>query len=70
MKAALESDSTDDIREKKDKLNEILQGLAMKAYEQPAAAQQAAGGEEGAAGGNDDIVDAEFEEVNDDKDKQ
>ncbi|PKH08391.1 MULTISPECIES: molecular chaperone DnaK [Planomicrobium] len=70
LKAALESDSTDDIREKKDKLNEILQGLAMKAYEQAAAAQQAAGGEEGAAGGNDDIVDAEFEEVNDDKDKQ
>src|SRR5690606_31051061 len=70
LKAALESDSTDDIRAKKEKLNEILQGLSMKAYEQAAAAQQAAGGEEAssAKGGNDDIVDAEFEEVNDDKD--
>jgi len=47
-------------------LNEILQGLAMKAYEQAAAAQQ--GGQDGANPG-DDIVDAEVEEVNDDKDK-
>ncbi|MBF6632773.1 MAG: molecular chaperone DnaK, partial [Planococcus sp. (in: Bacteria)] len=60
------SDNIEDIREKKDKLQEILQGLSMKAYEQAAAAQQAAQ-EEGAAPGNDDVVDAEFEEVNDDK---
>ena len=66
LKAALESDNIEDIREKKDKLQEILQGLSMKAYEQAAAAQQAAQ-EEGAAPGNDDVVDAEFEEVNDDK---
>ncbi|AQU79129.1 MULTISPECIES: molecular chaperone DnaK [Planococcus] len=65
LKAALESDNIDDIREKKDKLQEILQGLSMKAYEQAAAAQQA-GEEENAASGNDDVVDAEFEEVNDD----
>ncbi|MDN7245808.1 molecular chaperone DnaK [Planococcus shenhongbingii] len=64
LKAALESDSIDAIREKKDKLNEILQGLAMKAYEQAAAAQQ---GAEGGAPGSDDIVDAEYEEVKDDK---
>ncbi|TWT26195.1 molecular chaperone DnaK [Planomicrobium sp. CPCC 101110] len=66
LKTALESGSIDDIREKKDKLNEVLQGLAMKAYEQAAAAQQ--GGQTGANPG-DDVVDAEFEEVNDDKDK-
>ena len=66
LKEALESDNVEDIREKKDKLQEILQGLSMKAYEQAAAAQQAAQ-EEGAAPGNDDVVDAEFEEVNDDK---
>ncbi|ANU11244.1 molecular chaperone dnak [Planococcus antarcticus DSM 14505] len=64
LKAALESDNIDDIREKKDKLQEILQGLSMKAYEQ-AAAQQA-GQEEGASSDNDDVVDAEFEEVKDD----
>ena len=69
LKAALEGESIDDIREKKDKLQEILQGLSMKAYEQAAAAQQAAqGGEAGANPADDDIVDAEFEEVND-KDK-
>ncbi|PSL41221.1 molecular chaperone DnaK [Planomicrobium soli] len=66
LKTALEGSSIDDIREKKDKLNEILQGLAMKAYEQAAAAQQ---GEQAGANPGDDIVDAEFEEVNDDKDK-
>ncbi len=64
LKAALESDNIEDVREKKDKLQEILQGLSMKAYEQ-AAAQQAE--QEGnAAPGNDDVVDADFEEVNDD----
>lgn len=69
LKSALEGDDIEAIREKKDKLNEILQGLAMKAYEQAAASQQAAGGQEGGAPGNDDIVDAEFEEVNDDNKK-
>ena len=67
LKAALESDNIDDIREKKEKLNEILQALAMKAYEQAAAQQNAEGGAQDNAG--DDVVDAEFEEVNDDKDK-
>ena len=66
LKTALEGDSIDVIREKKDKLQEILQGLSMKAYEQAAQAQQAAG-EQGGAPENDDIVDADFEEVNDDK---
>ncbi|RNF41008.1 molecular chaperone DnaK [Planococcus salinus] len=69
LKAALESDSTDDIRAKKEKLEEILQGLAMKAYEQAAAAQQGAQGEQPQGNQGDDVVDAEFEEVNDDKDK-
>jgi molecular chaperone DnaK len=69
LKTALEGDSIEAIREKKDKLNEVLQGLAMKAYEQAAQAQQGAdgGGQTGGAPGNDDIVDAEYEEVNDDK---
>ena len=69
LKAALESDNTDDIRAKKEKLEEILQGLAMKAYEQAAAAQQGAEGGQAGSDQGDDVVDAEFEEVNDDKDK-
>ncbi|WP_088008032.1 molecular chaperone DnaK [Indiicoccus explosivorum] len=62
LKKALESDSTDDIRAKRDELQNILQGIAAKAYEQAAQA-----GEAGNAGQADDgVVDADFEEVNDD----
>lgn len=68
LKTALEGTDIEDIRTKKDKLQELLQGFAMKAYEQAAQAQQ--GAEGGAEQGNDDgVVDADFEEVNDNKDK-
>ncbi|MEE6449776.1 molecular chaperone DnaK [Gottfriedia acidiceleris] len=66
LKAALEAGNLDDIRTKKDALSEIVQALTMKLYEQAAAAQQAAGGAEGAAK-QDDVVDAEFTEVKDEK---
>jgi len=67
LKTALEGTDIEDIRTKKDKLQELLQGFAMKAYEQAAQNQQGAEGE--GQQGNDDVMDAEFEEVNDDKDK-
>ena len=68
LKTALEGTDIEDIRTKKDKLQELLQGFAMKAYEQAAQEQQGAEGE--AQQGNDDgVVDADFEEVNDNKDK-
>ncbi len=68
LKTALEGTDIEDIRTKKDKLQELLQGFAMKAYEQAAQDQQ--GAEGGAEQGNDDgVVDADFEEVNDNKDK-
>ncbi|WP_277587171.1 molecular chaperone DnaK [Psychrobacillus antarcticus] len=67
LKAALEAGNLEDIKTKKDKLNEIVQQLTMKMYEQ-AQADAAANGEQ--AGPTDDgVVDAEFEEVKDDKDK-
>ncbi|TQR19272.1 molecular chaperone DnaK [Psychrobacillus vulpis] len=67
LKAALEAGNLEDIKAKKDKLNEIVQQLTMKLYEQ-AQAEAAANGQQ--AGPSDDgVVDAEFEEVNDDKDK-
>lgn len=66
LKAALEAGNLDDIRTKKDALSEIVQALSMKLYEQAAAAQQAAGGAEGEAK-QDDVVDAEFTEVKEDK---
>jgi molecular chaperone DnaK len=67
LKAALETGNLEEIKTKKDKLNEIVQQLTMKLYEQ---AQAEAAANSGDAGSNDDgVVDAEFEEVNDDKDK-
>ncbi len=67
LKSALESGNVEDIKAKRDKLNEVVQQLTMKLYEQ---AQAQAGAEQQAGGPSDDgVVDAEFEEVNDDKDK-
>ena len=71
LKAAIEKNDLAEIRTKKDALQEIVQQLSMKLYEQAAQAQQAAQGAEGAEGGSakhdDNVVDAEYEEVNDDK---
>ncbi|MEH7082067.1 molecular chaperone DnaK [Neobacillus drentensis] len=70
LKAAIEKNELEEIRVKKDALQEIVQALTVKLYEQAAAAQQAQqGGPEAGntAGPKDDVVDAEFEEVKDDK---
>lgn len=67
LQEALKGEDFEAIKEKTDSLNEIVQNLSVKLYEQAAAEQQAAAGEEGQeAPKNDDVVDAEFEEVNDD----
>lgn len=67
LSEALKGEDFDVIKEKTEALNEIVQALSMKLYEQAAAEQQAAQGENPEAGAaNDDVVDAEFEEVNDD----
>ncbi|MBD7943826.1 molecular chaperone DnaK [Psychrobacillus sp. FSL K6-2684] len=68
LKAALEAGNLEDIKAKKDKLNEIVQQLTMKLYEQ-AQADAAANGQQEGGPSDDGVVDAEFEEVNDDKDK-
>ena len=68
LKAAIEKNELEDIRAKKDALQEIVQALSMKLYEEAAQAAQAAQGAEGGASDKDDnVVDAEFEEVKDDK---
>jgi molecular chaperone DnaK len=69
LSAALEAGNLEDIRTKKDKLNEIVQALTMKMYEQAAAEAQAAEGAEGSKT-DDGVVDAEFEEVKDDEIKK
>ncbi|MFS0660558.1 molecular chaperone DnaK [Niallia alba] len=68
LKAAIEKNELEEIRAKKDALQEIVQSLSMKLYEEAAQAAQGAEGAEGGASGKDDnVVDAEFEEVKDDK---
>jgi molecular chaperone DnaK len=70
LKAAIEKNDLNEIRAKKDALQEIVQALTVKLYEQAAAAgQPGQGGPEAGntAGPKDDVVDAEFEEVKDDK---
>ncbi|MBT2728800.1 molecular chaperone DnaK [Neobacillus sp. C211] len=69
LKEAIEKNDLTEIRAKKDALQEIVQALTVKLYEQAAAAQQAqqGGPEAGNTAGKDDVVDAEFEEVKEDK---
>ncbi|MEK3890672.1 molecular chaperone DnaK [Bacillus sp. FSL K6-3431] len=69
LKAAIEKNELDDIREKKDALQEIVQNLSMKLYEEAAKQAEAAQGAEGGKE-EDNIVDAEFEEVDEDKEKK
>ena len=67
LKAAVEANDLEDMKVKRDALNEVVQNLTVKLYEQAAQEAQAAEGAEGAeAGSSDDVVDAEFEEVEED----
>ncbi|KAA9026361.1 molecular chaperone DnaK [Niallia endozanthoxylica] len=68
LKAAIEKNDLDEMRAKKDALQEVVQNLSVKLYEEAAKQAQAAQGAEGASAPKDDnVVDAEFEEVKDDK---
>ncbi len=69
VEEALKGDDKDAIEAATAKLTEASSGLAQKMYAEQAAAQQAgeAGGAEQEAGKDDDVVDAEFEEVKDNK---
>lgn len=69
LKAAVEANDIEAMKTKRDELNEIVQALTVKLYEQAAQAQAEANPEdaqEGTQGGSDDVVDADFEEVDDD----
>ena len=81
LKSALEANNPDDIKAKTEALTEKFHAISPKLYEQSAQAQQAAGGAgfdpnmgAGAAGGagsagpaDDNVVDADYEVVDDDK---
>ncbi|CUB05617.1 molecular chaperone DnaK [Marinomonas fungiae] len=66
LEAALESNDKDQIEEKTNALTQASGSLAQKLYEQ-ADASQAKDGEQASGSKQDDAVDAEFEEVKDDK---
>jgi molecular chaperone DnaK len=70
VKKALEGDSLDEIKASTEELTEIVQQLSVKLYEQ--AAQQEQAGEAGTDGGvdtskKDNVVDADYEVVDEDK---
>ena len=68
LKAAVEANNIEEMKTKRDALNEIVQNLTVKLYEQ-AAQQQAQENPEAAQTGADDVVDADFEEVDGDDKK-
>ncbi len=65
LQEALEGEDIEAIQTKKEALEEQVQQLSVKLYEQMAQEQQAEAGADGSAEG-DDVVDADFEEVEDD----
>ncbi|WP_066385635.1 molecular chaperone DnaK [Neobacillus mesonae] len=70
LKQAIEKNDLTEMRTKKDALQQIVQDLSVKLYEQAAQqaqAQQGAQDTDGASAKDDNVVDAEFEEVKDDK---
>src|SRR5690606_7274072 len=71
LQNAWKNNNIDEIRKAKDELSEIVQQLSVKLYEQAAQQAQAQNqNQDQNAGKNDDnVVDAEFEEVDDDKNK-
>ena len=72
LEEAIKGDDKDDIQAKLDKLTEVSGNLAQKMYAAQAETAQQGGGEGQEAGAKqeDDVVDAEYEEVNDDQKKQ
>ncbi len=72
LKTALEGTDLDEIKTKKEALEQAVQGVTTKLYEQMAQEQQEGAPDAGAEAGNadDDVVDAEYKEVDeDDKDE-
>lgn len=72
VKSALENDDLEAITTAKDELQEIVQQLSVKLYEQAQQDAEAAQGDAGADGGaqdDDTVVDGDYEEVDDDDKK-
>ena len=68
LQEAVEANDLDLMKEKRDNLNEVVQNLSVKLYEQAAQQAQAQGdaedtGADSSSTDDDNIVDADFEEV-------
>ena len=72
LKTALEGSDLDAIKEKKEALEQEVQGITTKLYEQMAQEQaaNAEGSEDASSSDDDDVIDAEYKEVDDDEDKK
>ncbi|WP_339214605.1 molecular chaperone DnaK [Ornithinibacillus sp. FSL M8-0202] len=68
LKKAVEGNDLDEIKAKKEALQEQVQQLSVKLYEQMAQANQA-GQEDAAQNTSDDVVDADYQEVDDEEKK-
>ena len=69
LKSALEGQDLDDIKAKKEELEQVIQELSAKVYQQAQQAQQQA--QDNSQQSNDsNVEDAEFKEVKDDEDKK
>ncbi|MFC0522554.1 molecular chaperone DnaK [Pontibacillus salicampi] len=66
LQTALEGEDLEEIRTKKDALQEQVQQLSVKMYEQAQQAQQ----EQSQEGSEEDVVDAEYEDVNENDKKE
>jgi molecular chaperone DnaK len=67
LKKALEKNDIQEIRTKKDKLQEIIQNISVKLYEQTANQSQTQTGGQTGKKPDDNVVDAEYKEVDDNK---
>ncbi|MGG1596580.1 molecular chaperone DnaK [Paenibacillus naphthalenovorans] len=69
LKKALEGNSLDEIKAASEELTQVIQQLSVKLYEQAAQQGQAGGAEDapGASKGKDNVVDADYEVVDDKK---
>ena len=66
LKAAVEANDLDQMKEKRDALMEVVQNLSVKLYEQAAKqaqSQEASQANDGQSASDDNVVDADFEEV-------
>ncbi len=69
LKSALEGSDIEEIKSKKEALEQVIQQLSMKAYEQAQQGQQDQGQQGQASNQDDTVEDAEFKEVKDDDNK-